>query len=133
MGKIYAKLFFSFPCCFIFFMVIPLHFAHLYHLVSCNSSQSMKNLDRILRISQIILNTNKLFGLRNDLVHRLLTPHFFVWFVEWIELIHHHLIPYSYLVSTNMRNGVIPPNLRNGPMMHHHILDEVIPQTKHPR
>jgi hypothetical protein len=31
-----------------------------------------------------------------------------------------------------MRNGVIPPNLRNGPMMHHHILDEVIPQTKHP-
>jgi hypothetical protein len=75
--------------------------------------------------------TNKLFGLRNDLVHRLLTPHFFVWFVEWIELIHHHLIPYSYLVSTNMRNEVIPPNLRNGPMMHHYILDEVIPQTKH--
>jgi hypothetical protein len=74
----------------------------------------------------------KLFGLWNDLVHRLLTPHFFVWFVEWIELIHHHLIPYSYLVSTNMRNEVIPPNLRNGPMMHHHNLDEVIPQTKHP-
>jgi hypothetical protein len=36
----------------------------------------------------------KLFGLRNDLIHRLLTPHFFVWFVKWIELIHHHLIPY---------------------------------------
>jgi hypothetical protein len=51
--------------------------------------------------------------------------------VEWIELIHHHLIPYSYLVSTNMRNEVIPPNLRNGPMMHHYILDEMIPQTKH--
>jgi hypothetical protein len=81
------------------------------------------------KIIQII---NKLFGLRNDLVHRLLTPHFFVWFVEWIKLIHHHLIPYSYLVSTNMRNEVIPSNLRNGPMMHHHILDEVIPQTKHP-
>jgi hypothetical protein len=82
-----------------------------------------------------ILNSSfelyKLFGLRNDLVHRLLTPHFFVWFVEWIELIHHHLIPYSYLVSTNMRNEVIPPNLRNGPMMHHYILDEMIPQTKH--
>jgi hypothetical protein len=31
-----------------------------------------------------------------------------------------------------MRNGVIPPNSRNEPMMHHHILDEVIPQTKHP-
>jgi uncharacterized protein YutE (UPF0331/DUF86 family) len=25
---------------------------------------------------------NKMFGLRNDLVHRLRTPHFFVWFVE---------------------------------------------------
>jgi hypothetical protein len=47
-------------------------------------------------------------------------------------LIHHHLIPYSYLVSTNMRNEVIPTNLRNGPMMHHYILDKVIPQTKHP-
>jgi hypothetical protein len=77
-------------------------------------------------------NIFKLFGLRNDLIHRLLTPHFFVWFVEWIELIHHHLISYSYLVSTNMRHEVIPPNLRNGPMMHHHILNEVIPQTKHP-
>jgi hypothetical protein len=52
--------------------------------------------------------------------------------VEWIELIHHHLIPYSYLVSTNMRNEVIPTNLRNGPMMHHYILDKVILQTKHP-
>jgi hypothetical protein len=35
------------------------------------------------------------FGLRNELVHHLLTPHFFVWFVEWNELIHHHLIPHS--------------------------------------
>jgi hypothetical protein len=52
--------------------------------------------------------------------------------VEWIELIHHHLIHYSYLVSTNIRNEVIPPNLRNELMMHHHILDGVIPQTKHP-
>jgi hypothetical protein len=51
--------------------------------------------------------------------------------MEWIELIHHHLIPYSYLVSTNKRNEVIPPNLRNGLMMHHHILDKVIPQTKY--
>jgi hypothetical protein len=33
--------------------------------------------------------------LRNDVVHYLLTPHFFVWFVEWSELINHHLIPYS--------------------------------------
>jgi hypothetical protein len=57
---------------------------------------------------------------------------FFVWFVEWIELIHHHLILYSYLVTTNMRNEVISQNLRNGSIMHHHILDEVILQTKHP-
>jgi hypothetical protein len=35
------------------------------------------------------------FGLRNDTVHHLLTLHFFVWFVEWSELIHHHLIPHS--------------------------------------
>jgi transposase InsO family protein len=38
---------------------------------------------------------NGVFGLRNDIVHHLLTPHFFVWFVEWSELIHHHLIPHS--------------------------------------
>jgi hypothetical protein len=31
-----------------------------------------------------------------------------------------------------MRNGVIPPNVRNGLMMHHLILDGVIPQIKHP-
>jgi hypothetical protein len=31
-----------------------------------------------------------------------------------------------------MRNEIIPSNLRNGLMMHHLILDRVIPQTKHP-
>jgi hypothetical protein len=72
------------------------------------------------------LTVYKLFGSRNELVHHLLTPYFFVWFVECIELIYHHSIPYSYLVSTNIRNKVIPPNLRNGSMMHHHILDGVI-------
>lgn len=30
-----------------------------------------------------------------------------------------------------MRNGVISPNLRNRPIMHHLILDEMILQTKH--
>jgi hypothetical protein len=35
------------------------------------------------------------FGLRNELVHHLPTPQIFVWFVEWNELIHHHLIPHS--------------------------------------
>jgi hypothetical protein len=53
MGKIYAKLHFSFPYSFIFFVVTPLHFAHLYNLISCNSSQSIQNLDRVLRVSQI--------------------------------------------------------------------------------
>jgi hypothetical protein len=43
----------------------------------------------------IILNSNGVFGLRNDIVHHLLTPHFFVWFVELNELINHHLIPHS--------------------------------------
>jgi hypothetical protein len=33
-----------------------------------------------------------MFGLINKLVHHLLTPHFFVWFFKWNELIHHHLI-----------------------------------------
>jgi hypothetical protein len=56
MGKIYAKLFFSLPRNFIFSVVTSLHFAHLYHLISCNPSQSVKNLGRIFRISQISLN-----------------------------------------------------------------------------
>jgi hypothetical protein len=51
--------------------------------------------------------------------------------VEWNELIHHHPIPHSNLVNTNMSNDVIPPNLRNEHMMHHLILDVMIPQTKH--
>jgi hypothetical protein len=68
------------------------------------------------------------FGLRNELLHHLLTSHFFVWFVEWNGLIHHHLIHHSYLVSTNMKNEITPPNLRNEPIIHHLILDGVIPQ-----
>ena len=28
----------------------------------------------------------------------LLTPHFIVWFVEWNELIHHHLIPRRLII-----------------------------------
>jgi hypothetical protein len=45
--------------------------------------------------SILVLFINGVFGLRNDVVHHLLTPHFFVWFVEWSELIHHHLIHHS--------------------------------------
>jgi hypothetical protein len=46
-------------------------------------------------IPQTKHSINTVFGLRNELVHPLLTPHFFVWFVEWNELIHHHIIPHS--------------------------------------
>jgi hypothetical protein len=38
---------------------------------------------------------SRVFGLRIEIVHHLLTPHLFVWFVEWNVLIHHHLIPRS--------------------------------------
>jgi hypothetical protein len=31
------------------------------------------------------------FGLRNEVIYLLLTPHFFIWFVEYNELIYHHL------------------------------------------
>jgi hypothetical protein len=57
MGKFYSELVFSLPSSFIFSMVTPLHFAHLCHFISYNSSQDIKNLDRILRVSQITLNT----------------------------------------------------------------------------
>jgi hypothetical protein len=57
MGKIYTKLFFSFPSSFIFPMVTPLHFAHFDHFAPCDMSQCIKNLDRILNISQIIFVT----------------------------------------------------------------------------
>ena len=41
--------------------------------------------------SEWIPNISRVFGLRNKLVH-LLTPHFFVLFVEWNGLKHPHLI-----------------------------------------
>jgi hypothetical protein len=50
-GKIYAKLFFSLPSCFIFTVAAPLHFAHLYNLIPRDSSQSIQNLDGVLSIS----------------------------------------------------------------------------------
>jgi hypothetical protein len=56
-GKIYSQLFFSFPSSLIFTMVTPLHFAHFYHFTPCDTSQSINDLDRILSISQVILNT----------------------------------------------------------------------------
>jgi hypothetical protein len=41
------------------------------------------------------LGTTGVFGLRNEIVNHILTPQFFVWFVEQSELIHHHLISQS--------------------------------------
>jgi hypothetical protein len=38
-------------------MMAPLYFAHFYNPISCNSSQSVKNLDRVLHVNQTILNT----------------------------------------------------------------------------
>lgn len=34
----------------------------------------------------------KVFGLKNKLVHHFFTSYFFVWFIKYNELIHHHLI-----------------------------------------
>ena len=44
--------------------------------------------------SEWILNINRMFDLRNKLVH-LLTSHFFVLFVEWNVLMHPHLISHA--------------------------------------
>jgi hypothetical protein len=38
-------------------MVTPLHFAHFDYFTPRDTSQGIKDLDRIFRISQIILNT----------------------------------------------------------------------------
>jgi hypothetical protein len=45
---------------FIFTMMTPLHFAHFDHFTPRDTSQSIKDLDRILSVSQIILNTKLL-------------------------------------------------------------------------
>jgi hypothetical protein len=50
------------------------------------------------------------FGLRNEVVHLLLTPHFFIWFVEWNRLIHHHLISHKLIISIiSVRNELVSP------------------------
>jgi len=71
----------------------------------------------------------RLFGLRSELVHHLLNPNFFVWFVEWNGLIHHRLIAHKLIISTSMRIEEWShstkfeewTHLRNGLMMHHPI------------
>ena len=64
-------------------------------------------------------NSSSVFGSWNEVVYRHLTVHFFVWFVGWNELIYHHLIPRTLIISTRIKNEVIPINLRNKLMMHH--------------
>jgi len=73
--------------------------------------------------------TMGVFDLRNGMVHLLLT-HFFVWFVEWNELIS-HCIAHKLIISINMRCH--PTKIHGMDSWCSTILDEVIPQTKHPR
>jgi hypothetical protein len=63
----------------------------------CSYDRSRAGANRHGRSSSdnVIDVTNYVFGLRNKLVHYFPTPYFFVWFVEWNDLIHHHLITHS--------------------------------------
>ena len=75
--------------------------------------------------------TYGVFGLRNE-VH--LRTDIFVWFWNEISWSITMFPSQSFMVSLIMRNGFIPLKFMgwDGPMMDHSILDEVIPQTKHP-
>jgi hypothetical protein len=67
-------------------------------------------------------DTCTLFGLRNEVVHHLLTPHLFVWFVEWNEFIHQHFIPHRLMISNNNEKLIHFTKIcgmENGLMMHH--------------
>lgn len=55
---------------------------------------------------------------------------FFFWFVEWNELIS-HCIAHKLIISINMRCH--PTKIHGMDSWCSTILDEVIPQTKHPR
>lgn len=48
---------------------------------------------------------NTMFGLKNGIVHYLITPHFLVWFMEWNELIDHHFIHHRLIVRNNTMTG----------------------------
>jgi hypothetical protein len=60
----------------------------------------------------------RVFGLRNVLFHHLLIT-LFIWYVKWNKLIYRHLISYSWLISINIRNEIILPNLRIRLMIQH--------------
>jgi hypothetical protein len=66
-----------------------------------------------------------------EVVHSLLISHF--WFSLWNRISWCIITSFltSYNISTRVRCGVIPPNLRNELMMHQLIYDGVAPQTKH--
>jgi hypothetical protein len=49
------------------------------------------------------------FSLSNEVVHFLLTAHFFIWLEEWNELIHHHFIPHELIISICTSNELILP------------------------
>lgn len=57
----------------------------------------------------VILITFNVFGLRNEVIYHLLTLYFLVWFMQWNELINHYFIPYSLIISNNIRNKSILP------------------------
>jgi hypothetical protein len=57
MGEFYLQFIFSFLGGFIFYVMAPLYLAHFDHLVYCNSGHGIDDLDRMLRICQIILHT----------------------------------------------------------------------------
>jgi len=59
-----------------------------------------------------------MFGLRNELAYRLFILHFFILFVEWNEWVNASSL-YSY--QANLRNEVIPVNLRNELIIFHGI------------
>jgi len=47
------------------------------------------------------------FGLIIRWAHHLAIPQLFVWFVEWDELTHHHLISHKLIISISMRDGLM--------------------------
>jgi hypothetical protein len=51
MGNFNSLLFFSLSSSFVFTMMTPLHFAHFDHFTPRDTSQSIKDLDRILSVT----------------------------------------------------------------------------------
>jgi hypothetical protein len=74
------------------------HIAHVYSLQSIN----------IISVTLGYMNIwGVQFGLRIRWAHHLAIPRLFVWFVEWDELTHHHLISHKLIISISMRDGLM--------------------------